>query len=64
VKLLPINIAAKRLGLSTESIYRLGREHAESGKGLKIIQTGPRKGFRVREEDLLRFISIRINESD
>ena len=62
MKLLPINIAAKRLGLSSESVYRLGREFASNGKGLRIISTGPKKAYRVREDDLIRFISIRIDE--
>ena len=47
MKLLPVNIVAKRLGLSTESVYRMGRQ-----KKLKIIALGPNKCFRVIEKDL------------
>ena len=57
MKLLPISIAAKRLGLSTASVYRLGKQ-----KKLNLIPLGPKKAYRVREDDLIRFISIRIDE--
>jgi excisionase family DNA binding protein len=49
-KLLPISVVADRLGLSRTSIYTM----CNLGK-LRMIQIGPRKGYRITEESLLAY---------
>ena len=58
MKLLPISIVANRLGVSTETIYRMGRD-----KKIKIIKVGAKKGYRITESEFLKYIDGQIRGS-
>jgi excisionase family DNA binding protein len=51
MKLLRVTIAAKRLGLSQKSIYRLVK-----AKKIKMVKVGPKKGYRIVESSLIKFL--------
>jgi excisionase family DNA binding protein len=58
MKLLPISIVAERLGVSTETIYRMGRD----GK-ISIIRIGAKKGYRITESEFLKYLDRQIRRS-
>ena len=56
-KLLDMSMVAKRLDISRASAYRLKDDNV-----LPAVQTGPRKGYRVKESDLNDYKHRRDND--
>jgi excisionase family DNA binding protein len=50
-RLLPVSIVSRRLCVGTSTVYRL----FEGGE-LPCVRVGAKKGYRVRESDLVAFL--------
>jgi hypothetical protein len=53
-KLLEVSVVAQRLSMSENSVYQLFK-----ARQIAYIQVAPRKGYRVEESELNRFINSR-----
>ncbi len=58
-KIYEISVAAKRLGISPVSIYRMYYDGQ-----VELLRRGPKKGFRIAESEIQRLEKIKAQRSE